>query len=176
MVQLRDYSDLRRGGEDVEVPLNGVIYMAMAEPPADALLDSVGQVSDAQALATALDGVDITDEKSLRAAVGADPILAVRLGVNGMSQTERAIRFVQTVLLPGHVERFARNMAPPDPEWDAETRAAYDREKIILPQVLGVYKSLQEHYSGHPTEASSSSPDGDGATGPTSTAGAQAAG
>lgn len=175
MVQLQDFSSLRSPqAEDVIIPLNGETYRAVPEPAADTLLDSVGQVADAQGLAQALEGVDVTDEKSLREAVATNPMLAVRLGVGGLSQTEKAIRFLQQVLYPEDAVRFAENMKPAPASWPKAKRTAHEKRKITLPQALAVYRSLQEHYSGHPTEASPSSQGGAADTGATSTDGAGA--
>lgn len=175
MVRLTDYSKLRTAAPDetIEVPLNGEVYLAYATVPANVQLAAVGTVSETSEIAAelALAHAAVGDEDKLSELAEANPMLAIKLATFGMSATERAVVFLQQVLVTEDAFRWAKNMAPADPEESEEDQAAHRKRMITLPQVMAVHKDLLEFYAGgRPTEPSSSSVNEDGGNSPSSTA------
>lgn len=195
-MELPDFTNLRPapdpeapgGFELIKIPLNGEVYYAMPTPPANSTLAAVGNVEVAGELAGQLAAAQTAagNTEALAELAIKNPVLMVKLSTMQMGHTERAVKFLQDVLEPASAIRFAANMRPPDPpdmarvddpaymvqyrsEWEAQAR-----RQIGLAQVLAVYQALQAHYTGRPTGPSSSSSDGHGGTGDSSTAGALA--
>lgn len=186
-MQLRDYSDLKDlKAEAVEIPLNGVTYRAVPEPPAETVLAATGAGGGTVALMEALaaSGVDERDPAAMQELAKSNPVLAMRIATAGLTQTERSMKFLSQVLEPDSAQRWLENMrakppCPPkeDPEtWQPSPRLLADhrRRQITLRQAMAVYQELVQHYSQRPTEPPVSSRNGDGGTGETSTAGAPA--
>lgn len=189
-MELRDYSDLRApAGGRVRIPLNGEVYYANPDPPAETTLAASGKIPDG--LADALSGINVKDPDAMKALEESNPVLLMRLAQAGQSSTERAIKFLQDVLEPESARRWAANMrprpaTPPPPEgvdpekWEqtwqptAGEQEAHNRRLITLRQCVAVYQELIGHYSGRPTAPPSSSENGHGGTGGTSTAGVPA--
>lgn len=193
-VTLADLSHLRTqagpGQPEVrtQFPLNGQMYEVVPEPPAETSLTAFGSIGEGEA--ELLQGIAGNGQSAADLA-DKNPVAAMKLAVLGMSHTERAIAFIQAVLLPDSKRRFAYYMKPPpeqvpaddgDPRRDPATgmrpttdaeQAKHRQHQITLRQCLGVYQMLMGHYAGRPTEAPSSSQSSHGATGGTSTAGAQ---
>lgn len=168
-MELTDFSALKdeRSGTPIRIPLNGVVYMADPNPAADVILEAIG--------AKAEDEVDVTLAAKM-IAEGEDGLSTgekAKLNASGMSATRRMLRFLDNVLEPQSLEKWLANMRPADPEWDARKRNAHEKVRITMPQLKAVFQALLAAYSGGPTAAPSSSSNGHGAAGPTSTAGAQ---
>lgn len=176
MVQLTDYSNLRPENpiETIDIPLNGEVYRAYSSVPANTHLAAVGTVSETSEIAAELAQAQaaLGDEDALQKLVEANPLLGIKLATFGMSATERAIVFLQSVLVTEDAFRWAANMSPPDPESSPEDQAAHLKRMITMPQVMAVHKALMEKYAGgRPTGPSFSSVNEDDGSGPTSTAG-----
>lgn len=195
LMELPDFSSLR--GERatdatgaralIKVPLNGEEYWALPVAPANVTLDAVGSVEAAGDLANEMVALQRAqaagDEQTIEKLAQENPQLLIKVGTMQHGNTQRAIAFLQAVLTPESQLRFARYMGPPTPVDPARVnedgymaQLAADWEDhaakaISLAQVLAVYQGLQKVYNGRPTEPSSSSPDGHGGTGTTSTAG-----
>jgi DNA-binding NarL/FixJ family response regulator len=175
-MQLNDYSDMKKGGV-ITIPLNGETYEAYADPPADVSLESIGAMNaaDLQALAKVIEqqkagetvALDIENDPQFAAA-------AMRAGSAGLTHTHRAVMFFQHVLTPESAERWAANMRPPDPEASKAEQKKHIARQITLQQVMAVHRELVAVYGGRPTTPPSSSQNGHGGTGGTSTAGASA--
>jgi hypothetical protein len=184
-MRLADHSALRPapGQDNVEIPLNGVVYYARPEVPVETVLTAVGAAAPLEQLTQQLEAAgvsDVTDQEALERLGRDNPLLAMKIGTMGMSRVDRAIAFLQEALTPESRERWAVNMRqlapPPDiatPEMlEAHRRAAAEHEKrmITTPQLLAVYQDLLAYYNARPTGPSSSSPNGDGGSIGTSTA------
>jgi hypothetical protein len=176
MTQLTDHSSLKRGGT-IKIPLNGEVYEAMGDPPAEIPLESLGAL-DADDLGTIAKVMQLHDAGAdLEAASAADPSLlaaAAKAAGAGMQSTRRALRMLEVVLLPDSLERWQANMRPPDPKWAKAKQTAHRDKMITLQQVMAVYQDLMKEYGRRPTSPSLSSTNGHGGTGGTSTAGAPA--
>jgi len=154
-MQIEDFTNLKPAEDDIEVPLNGAVYYAVPNPPAEVVLEAAGGGSDTQvraALKAMAEGEDALTPTEM-----ADATEASR------SSIHRAITFLQAVLRPESAKRWAEAMKADGPE------------AITLPQVLAVFRALLGVYAGRPTSPSSPSQNGRGGTGAASTAGARAA-
>jgi hypothetical protein len=189
-MRLADHSALRpqQGQDNVEVPLNGVIYYARPEVPVETVLTAVGSAAPMEQLTAKLEAAgitDITDTAALERLQKDNPLLAMQIGTMGMSRVDRAIAFLQEALTPESLERWTVNMrqlAPPPEiatpemlEAHRQASAEHERRMITTPQLLAVYQDLLAYYNARPTEPSSSSPNADGGSTGTSTASPQPA-
>lgn len=170
-MQLRDFSDLRRT-ETIEIPLNGEIYEAVADPEAELVLEATGLTSsgDLELLVKAM-------EQQQKGEGTLSPAEMAKAGAVGGSRTQRILRFLDQVLTEESAERWRANMRPADPSWSKTKKAEHEKRKITLVQTIAVANELIQVYSaGRPTTPSASSPNGSAGGGRTSTAGARAGG
>lgn len=156
-MQIQDFTDLKPVSDDIEIPLNGVVYYADPNPAADLVLAAVGTggLSD--------DDIALLVEAANNGQEAMTPTQQGRAAVAGMSATTRALRFLQDVLRPESAATWAENM-----------KAKGTPEAITLAQCMAVYRALLEVYTGRPTTPPPSSRNGRGGTGRSSTAGARA--
>jgi hypothetical protein len=175
LTTLKDYSALKRT-ENVEIPLNGEVYYAHGDPPANVPLGSLGALEpeDLEAMAAAAQAVADGNGE-----MPADPALlaaVAKASGAGMTQTRRALQMLQQVLLPESLQRWELYMRSADPQWTDEQKAHHAARHITLAQVMAVHQDLVAYYGQRPTTPSQSSPNGLGGTGGTSTAGVQLGG
>jgi hypothetical protein len=172
--EIEDFSELRApASARVKVPLNGEVYWATPEPEADVVLMGMGtitpEIAEAQAAAQEAQAAGRAEEWMKE-----NPRLAVLLQSASATTTERAVQFLQDVLEPESAQRFADAMRPL-PNGSEHTKAerdAHERRRITLPQMMAVYRALIGSYAGgRPTSPPSSSRNGRGGTGRTSTGG-----
>lgn len=162
-MQLTDFSSLKAPPDaTVTIPLNGVNYHAIADIAADVVL-SAASVEAADDVVTLPEGV------SLDQLADTDPATAARLERAGASNLVRLTRFMEQVMEPDSWATWCANMKMPDKGLTPAARKKHLERMITLRQLLAVFRALLAHYSGRPTEPSSSSPNGDGGTGGTST-------
>jgi hypothetical protein len=170
-VELKDFSDLRTD-EEVVIPLNGIKYRALANPPAQLIVEATTAASSAE---LALVVRAMQEDASLSA--------EERAQVQSVSResTAKALKFLDRVLEPESAARWAHYMRPlPTVEEGADrdpTQAEvedHQEHAITLRQCVAVYQQLVVHYAGRPTEAPSPSKSGRGASGGRSTAGRRA--
>lgn len=172
-MQLTDHSALKRT-EPIEIPLNGEIYWAVGDPPAEVPLESMGafDADELRALAEQLtkqdagEAFDETDPAAMAT--------AARASAGALSHTQRAMVFMAQVLVPESAERWLANMKPVDPKWTKKKQEEHQRRQITLPQVMAVYGDLIKEYGRRPTTPPVSSSNGQGGAGGISTAGASA--
>jgi len=184
-MRLADHSALRPepGQENIEIPLNGEVYYARPEVPVETVLTAVGAAAPLEQLTAQLEAAgvtDVTDAKALERLQKQNPLLAMKVGTMGMSRIDRAIAFMQEALTAESLERWTVNMRQLDPppeiatpdmlEAHRQASADHERRMITVPQMLAVYQDLLAYYNARPTDASSSSPNGAGASTGTSMA------
>lgn len=163
-MELEDFSDLRdlRDGP-IRIPLNGVVYMADPHPPADVPLAATtgADVHAMELMARATEGETLTGAEQARAATV------------GQSSLTKAVVFLQDVLEPESLERWRFHMAKAPADASTKVRNEHAKHRITLRQVVAVYRALIAAYSGgRPTTPASSSGNGHGDAGTTSTPGA----
>lgn len=165
-MELTDYSALRAApGTRIRIPLNGVHYFAEADVPADLILDAV--LDDAASAVR-----DLPEGMSMEELAEANPGLAGKLSAAGSSSFTKALAFMREVLEPDSWEQWEANMRRPEKGLTPKKRQEHQARYITVAQLLAVFKDLVRHYCGRPTGPSSSSQNGDGGTGGTSTGGA----
>lgn len=169
MVAIPDFSHLRETEDTIPIPLNGATYYAVAHPPAQAVMAATAAPID-EATAEELRRSGVTDQAGLQQLAERDMVLALRMSAMSSSNMERAIKFLQDVLVPESRAPFAAAMAPLPDGASPEQAEHHQRVAITMPQVLAVYRSLIQHYTGRPTEPSPDSAQPDGGTGQSSTA------
>ncbi len=176
-MQLTDHSGLRRHGpqaaQPVEIPLNGQVYYAKPEMPVASIMAAIGSPQKMEDIADELTaaGVDMADQAGLERLTTENPMLAMRLGVVGLSRAERAVLFMQECLEPESLARWAHFMQPAKPEWSEAVQREHEVGMISLPQLLAVFQDLVGMYNGgRPTEPSSPNTDGHDGTGGSSMA------
>lgn len=163
-MQLADYSHLKAPpGEKLTIPLNGVNYHAVVDPPADVVLSAAQHDAGSDGLADLPTGV------SLEQLASDDPVIAAKLQRTEASGLVRIMRFFEDVLEPDSYDRWKTNMRRPDKGLTPAKRQQHAERMITFPQLLAVFKDLVGHYSGRPTAPSSPSQNGDDGTGGTST-------
>lgn len=165
MVQLQDFSGLRRQ-EKVSFRLNGVNYHCAPELPGGVILD---MATVREEIAEVLpDGVD-----SLQDIDQDDPEAGAKLATAGGSAFTRMDEFIRTVMEPDSYEKWQLYLRPPAKGLSPAKRREHDQRTINLAQMTSVFDALLKHYTGRPTGPSSTSSNGDGGTGGSSTADAQ---
>jgi hypothetical protein len=174
-LQLNDYSDLREAGT-IDIPLNGQMYQAITDPPGAIVMAMTTTELDPNVLEKAGKEDGSIDESLLTVADKAGTLRAMQ------KQALKQLRFLDAVLTEDSAERwryyFTELKDPAEGERPHTKKTIDDHRKhrITAAQMAAVTRDLVKVYSGgRPTEAPSSSSNGDGAGGPTSTAGAPAA-
>ena len=162
-MQIEDFSSLKEVSDDIEVPLNGVVYYAIPNPPADVVVAAASGGTDAQ-ISAAVKAM-AQGEDRLTPAEQADATVASR------SSLQRAMHFLDQVLRPDSAALWAENMRQ---AYDDDGKPVDNPAAITLTQCVAVFRALLGVYSGRPTTPPSPSQNGRGGSGGRSTAGARA--
>lgn len=168
MAAIPDFSSLRETEDTIPIPLNGATYYAVAHPPAEAVMRATASPIDDET-AQQLQAAGVTDETGLQKLGETNMVLAIRMAAASGSNMERAIRFIQEVLVPESRSAFAAAMRPLPDGASPEQAAMHQKVAITMPQILAVFRALIGHYTGRPTAPPPDSVRSDGGTGQTST-------